>query len=66
MMNKKKCKNKLEINRTGNKNCWINDFSTGGFLIAGIINPGGPQFFKLQKKMGRGGCLIPRVLIILT
>ena len=32
MMIKKKGKNKLEINRIGNKNCWIKkmDFSTGG------------------------------------
>ena len=26
------------------------DFSTGGFLIGGVINLGGPPVFKLQKQ----------------
>jgi hypothetical protein len=45
----------LEINRIGNKNCWIkNGFQHRGlinhFLAKRFINPGGPPVFKLQKK----------------
>ena len=43
------------------------DFSTGGFLIGGFINLGGPPVFKLHFFLGgSGGWLILGVLLILT
>ena len=50
---KKKCKKQLEINRIGNKKCWIkNGFQHRGLinhvLAKRFINPGGPPVFKLH------------------
>ena len=49
----KKGKKQLELNRIGNKNCWIkNGFQQRGLinhvLAKRFINPGGPSVFKLQ------------------
>ena len=52
----KKGKKQLEINRIGNKNCWMkkNGFQQRRLinhaLAKRFINPGGPPVFKLQKK----------------
>ena len=37
----------MEINRIGNKKCWIKkmDFSTGGFLIGGVLLIWGDHLF---------------------
>ena len=48
MMIKQKCK-QLEINRIGNKNCWIKNGFQHRVLINHVpakrfINPGGPPF----------------------
>ena len=66
---KKKSKKQLEINRIGNKNCWIKmDFSTGGWLIGGrpngLLIRGDHLFLNYQFVFGqwwlinRGGLLI--------
>ena len=52
----------MEINRIGNKNCWIkNGFQHRGLInhvpAKRFINPGGPPFFKLQKKIGQRGLI---------
>jgi len=54
-----KCKKQLEINRIGNKNCWIKkmDFSTGGLLIGGrpkcLLIWGDHLFLNYPKKFGQ-------------
>ena len=69
---KKECKNQLEINRIGNKNCWITkmDISTGAWLIMSQPNAllilGDHLFLNYIFFLGRGAWLIPRVLLILT
>ena len=67
MMIKQKGKNKLEINRIGNKNCWIKIWFQHRGLIntAGLLILGDHLFLNYKKKMGRGGWLIPRGLLIL-
>ena len=59
MMIKQKGKNKLEINRIGNKNCWIKIWFQHRGLIntAGLLILGDHLFLNYKKKIGQRGLI---------